>query len=1044
MDQDIVMRILLKVGGFEQLQKTQGAMDATRQASQKMADSLNKTGSSADKNAGFFSKLNDKLSATQAKYGAIITAGFQMQLMGNELNRVGQKGIDILQGSLDSWGDYEFMLNRAAGSLGVWNKASTTSQVGTDLLNDAVHKAAQELRIFPAQEVAQAVYFWGSATGETVTTQKDLQRVMSAVNPIMKAAAVTQTGYETAIKGVYSILVQYHKPTSQAADVTNKLMLAAQKTALEFPDLINAFKFVGPMASAMKVPFEDVVMILGRLGDAGIRGTMAGRALSMTFTRLVKPTEVGKEALDKLFKSTKSIGKGFDEVIFPKGKFIGMKGLLDNLSKATENLTDKEKFNALAKAATQNELRILIPLIDQQTKLRHKSADAIDEEKYKTEGAADSAKKMFDLLATSWKGTLGGLQRVFETISQLVGEKLAKMLTPIINGIGDLARKFEELIRNNPQIAELVITITAFASIAAVVLGTLMALGGAFLVLSVTLGQFAPLVGALVGVSLPVVAVIAAIAAGVFLLYKAWTENWGGIQQVVGDAIAKVSAALSTVIGWVKKGVDMFLSLINGGTALSSCLSGLPEPISAIVTWLAQLWLAVQSGVQQVMPTLVDIFNTAVDLFVNHVIPAVQAIVAAFMQFWNFIQPVLIQMGAIIVDVIINKVIPALVAFAQAVGGYIIEILTQLGPVIDSVVALFTGLINFIFNDLAPVWDWLIKNVFMPFFTFLVNLFADRLKAILDIVQGVFEVIKGVITVVLGLIKGIIDTVLALVKGDWQGAWTAIQKMAETVWNGIKAIIHGAATIIQGVIEFLLTKITDIIGGGLNAAKNLFTGAMGAIVGIIKGAFGAITGAGSGLIKALWSGISSVVSWLAGMVGGLVGNIVGWFGNKLPSSLYNIGRSVIEGLWNGLKSLAGWIQSKVINLVKDILPGPIKDILGIHSPSRVMMGLGKMVMLGLALGITDNSGEVLGAVDKVTGAVVARAQTGSTAMGDAITGLKADASFSLNSKNDRTVTLKVEVTSPDGSVSRLTADQIAGLLKGTDLVEAVEYAASLD
>lgn len=70
--------------------------------------------------------------------------------------------------------------------------------------------------------------------------------------------------------------------------------------------------------------------------------------------------------------------------------------------------------------------------------------------------------------------------------------------------------------------------------------------------------------------------------------------------------------------------------------------------------------------------------------------------------------------------------------------------------------------------------------------------------------------------------------------------------------------------------------------------------------------------------------------------------------------LLQIGKDIIDGLVKGIK---GKIED-VKNAVKDIagsITGKIKDILNIHSPSRVMAELGMFTSQGLAEGMLDGA-----------------------------------------------------------------------------------------
>ena len=160
------------------------------------------------------------------------------------------------------------------------------------------------------------------------------------VVPMMQAAAITGTSMETALKGVYSIIAQYNLSVEDSARVTETLFYASQKTALEFGDLIKSFKMVGPVTAANKVSFEEIVQLLGALGNAGIRGTMAGRALRMLFIQLDAPTMKASKELDKYVVSVLGLNKTWEELVFPEGTFIGMSKYLNLLTELTVNMDD--------------------------------------------------------------------------------------------------------------------------------------------------------------------------------------------------------------------------------------------------------------------------------------------------------------------------------------------------------------------------------------------------------------------------------------------------------------------------------------------------------------------------------------------------------------------------------------------------------------------------------------------------------------------------------------------------------------------------------
>src|SRR5699024_1605506 len=81
-------------------------------------------------------------------------------------------------------------------------------------------------------------------------------------------------------------------------------------------------------------------------------------------------------------------------------------------------------------------------------------------------------------------------------------------------------------------------------------------------------------------------------------------------------------------------------------------------------------------------------------------------------------------------------------------------------------------------------------------------------------------------------------------------------------------------------------------------------------------------------------------------------------------NLYDIGVDIIKGLANGIGSMASAVWNKAKNIATGI-GDTIKRTLGVQSPSRALMALGKGTSVGLAGGIEDYTYLVDKASDKL-------------------------------------------------------------------------------
>jgi len=85
--------------------------------------------------------------------------------------------------------------------------------------------------------------------------------------------------------------------------------------------------------------------------------------------------------------------------------------------------------------------------------------------------------------------------------------------------------------------------------------------------------------------------------------------------------------------------------------------------------------------------------------------------------------------------------------------------------------------------------------------------------------------------------------------------------------------------------------------------------------------------------------------------------VMSWFGIDLPSKFTGFGSMIIDGLIKGIKT--GFEKLKGLwATINSYLPSFMQRSMDIHSPSRVMAGLGGHIMGGLRLGLQQGFPEL--------------------------------------------------------------------------------------
>lgn len=429
----------------------------------------------------FVGRFSKALSEAEGRMDALFRASFRLTIVGFTLQRFAQNIFRWGSSIMDVFEEFEFTLGRAAGALEVWKGETWDGADATQIMQDKVLGLAKSMKVFSAEEVAKGLYFWGSATGQTADSVEDLEVALSGLDKIMKAAFMTNTDYETTIKGVYSILTQFYSgDLSMAGDVTEALFLSTQKTAAEWNDLIQSFKMVGPVAAQAGASFDQVNEAFGKLSDLGLRGSQAGRGLRQFFIQLVRPSGPAAAKWTELFEDNpfdRFGGKTMRDVLFPEGEFIGITEAIQQIDLATQHLNATDRITALARVTTANSLPLLTALMAQERNERLGLAEAND--KLRESDPAEYFRENWERLSTTWKAARGSFERVVESLKISLGTDIASALEPLIENLNMIVEKFEEFIKLNPGLVKMAAQFAAVAAAGSMVVGTIFIISGA-------------------------------------------------------------------------------------------------------------------------------------------------------------------------------------------------------------------------------------------------------------------------------------------------------------------------------------------------------------------------------------------------------------------------------------------------------------------------------------------------------------------------------------------------------------------------------------
>lgn len=410
---------------------------------------------------------------------------------------------------------------------------------------------------FDAKELAEGLYFYSSAIGAPITEQNQKQ-VSDAVATIMQMAQVTNTGIETATKGVLNVMMEFgYNPRDigseseavreesawRTAQTAAQMGYLANISSMEVSDIVETFKMVGPMAHLLSpnavqgeagAGLDETFMLAFLASEVGLRGSKVGRGINQAFTSLLDPTDKMLEIAGKYW------GEGgesltidqFNELFKDESGALkgGIQGFLTMLSTTVDR---EDQTTMLAELLTTNATRSLMgPVVmsedfDMGTWLTRIQQNPL---KWLESAVAESANTIsgwFTYMKNSW----------FQFSKSIIDSARGPLMNTF-RMIGGLLFDFAEEIQLDPRIGQVIAGIvTAIASLATV-LGTIAIAAGGILLMSRAFAMLGGMVGSIVRMVLmagatllgliPLLIGLGVVIAGVRAL---WQSNFLGMRE---------------------------------------------------------------------------------------------------------------------------------------------------------------------------------------------------------------------------------------------------------------------------------------------------------------------------------------------------------------------------------------------------------------------------------------------------------------------------------------------------------------------------------
>ena len=255
-----------------------------------------------------------------------------------------------------------------------------------------------------------------------------------------------------------------------------------------------------------------------------------------------------------------------------------------------------------------------------------------------------------------------------------------------------------------------------------------------------------------------------------------------------------------------------------------------------------------------------------------------------------------------------------------------------------------------------------------PLLEFIANLIGVVLAAAISTAIKLFAAITEVVAFVITGFAQLYEDISGFVTG-------VVQFFTVDLPNAIDALVQWFARLPGDIAAFLSTVIANVAAWVADMASNAVSAGSRFVSGI------------AGFMSAL---PGNIASWLSGVISTVVGWVSKFASNatsaasqfasnlidglaSIPGKVTSIGSNIIQGMVKGVTSAAGRLIDSVKGAVDDAI-NAAKNLLGIHSPSRVFRKIGQYTMQGAALGVDDDADVLSRSTDSAMRGMISTAQ----------------------------------------------------------------------
>lgn len=358
------------------------------------------------------------------------------------------------------------------------------------------------------------------------------------MSDLLGGDAPTNAGLFSRVIGDWSV------PLGESSALLDKLFVASQKTGVGTDSLMqNVVQFGAPLRN-MGFELNDAIALFAKWEKEGVNAELVMGSLRQAAGKFANENKPLKQGLEETMAAIKGAGSNSEALSIAMGVF-GARAAGDMSAAIREGRFDIEDLTAAMESAE----------------------GSIDKTAKATEDWPEKWKRFSNGLTVSLAPLGGTMMGIAGQAMDMLNSFLAKPeVQTFIAETGTVIQTMADTaITWLPQVTEWFQK--AFGWLdenKGVVAAALAMIGAAVLLFAYSsLAASIPAIGAFIVAAWPVVLVLGLVGVAAYLLYEAWTNNWGGIQEKLGAVWGWMQGIFSQLQAWLKNELPIHLTALG-------------------------------------------------------------------------------------------------------------------------------------------------------------------------------------------------------------------------------------------------------------------------------------------------------------------------------------------------------------------------------------------------------------------------------------------------------------------------------------------------